>query len=106
MKYLLYLTLFIIIISGCAFLRGQRTKSTGREIKALPPYQVLDCELEPIKIPKLPKVIPGYTELDPETGLHMTGTVQTIDFSSCSPEHQRGSRSPAAWNDQIRCLPK
>jgi DMSO/TMAO reductase YedYZ molybdopterin-dependent catalytic subunit len=32
--------------------------------------------------PKMPEKIPGYTELDPETGLHMTGTPVLVDLAS------------------------
>jgi DMSO/TMAO reductase YedYZ molybdopterin-dependent catalytic subunit len=36
-------------------------------------------QLEPILTPTLPATIPGYAEVDPATGLHMTGTPQVID---------------------------
>ena len=39
-------------------------------------------ELEPIVVPTLPATIPGYTEVDPATGLHMTGTPQVIDLAT------------------------
>ena len=39
-------------------------------------------ELEPIVVPTLPAEIPGYTEVDPATGLHMTGTPKVIDLPS------------------------
>jgi DMSO/TMAO reductase YedYZ molybdopterin-dependent catalytic subunit len=35
-------------------------------------------ELPVLALPPRPAVIPGYTELDPSTGLHMTGTVQFL----------------------------
>ncbi len=35
--------------------------------------------LEPVTAPTLPASIPGYTEVDPATGLHMTGTPTLID---------------------------
>jgi DMSO/TMAO reductase YedYZ molybdopterin-dependent catalytic subunit len=38
-------------------------------------------QLEPIVVPTLPDVIPGYTEVDPATGLHMTGTPTAIDLA-------------------------
>jgi DMSO/TMAO reductase YedYZ molybdopterin-dependent catalytic subunit len=37
--------------------------------------------LEPIVVPTLPEVIPDYTDVDPATGLHMTGTPQVIDLA-------------------------
>jgi DMSO/TMAO reductase YedYZ molybdopterin-dependent catalytic subunit len=36
-------------------------------------------QLEPLVTPTLPATIPGYAEVDPATGLHMTGTPQVID---------------------------
>jgi DMSO/TMAO reductase YedYZ molybdopterin-dependent catalytic subunit len=65
-----------------------------------------DCTA-PITVPTLPAVIPGYTEVDPSTGLHVTGTPVEVD--------------PATWRlavtglvdhplsltyDELRCLPK
>ncbi|MGA2546620.1 MAG: molybdopterin-dependent oxidoreductase [Rectinemataceae bacterium] len=38
--------------------------------------------LPPVSQPPWPKRIPGYTEVDPATGLHMTGTPQHIDIAS------------------------
>jgi DMSO/TMAO reductase YedYZ molybdopterin-dependent catalytic subunit len=38
--------------------------------------------LEPISVPTLPEKIPGYLELDPATGLHMTGKPTVVDFST------------------------
>ena len=107
MNFLLYLTFFILFLSGWAFLRERKTKRAGNEPKALPLFQVPDCGLEPIKVPRLPKFIPGYTELDPETGLHMTGFVQTIDFSSYRLNINGAVEQPGSLEyDQIRCLPK
>ena len=37
--------------------------------------------LEPVVVPTLPAKIPGYTEIDPATGLHMTGTPKVIDLA-------------------------
>jgi DMSO/TMAO reductase YedYZ molybdopterin-dependent catalytic subunit len=37
--------------------------------------------LPPLAIPPEPAVVPGYTALDPTTGLHMTGTPKRIDIA-------------------------
>jgi DMSO/TMAO reductase YedYZ molybdopterin-dependent catalytic subunit len=37
--------------------------------------------LPPVSQPPWPERIPGYTEVDPATGLHMTGTPQHIDIA-------------------------
>ena len=48
-----------------------------------PPAETMSpCTLSPIVVPTLPEKIPGYTELDPETQLHVTGTAQVIDLES------------------------
>ena len=39
-------------------------------------------DLEPVVAPTLPAKIPGYIEVDPATGLHMTGTPTVIDLAS------------------------
>jgi DMSO/TMAO reductase YedYZ molybdopterin-dependent catalytic subunit len=39
-------------------------------------------DLEPITVPTLPAEIPGYLEVDPATGLHMTGTPTVVDFEN------------------------
>jgi DMSO/TMAO reductase YedYZ molybdopterin-dependent catalytic subunit len=39
-------------------------------------------ELKPIVVPTLPEKITGYTDLDPATGLHVTGTAQVIDLAT------------------------
>lgn len=38
------------------------------------------CVLTPLEMPATPERIPGYTELDRSTGLHVTGTIQRIDI--------------------------
>ncbi len=39
------------------------------------------ADLEPVVQPTLPEVIPGYTEVDPATGLHVTGTPTVVDLA-------------------------
>jgi DMSO/TMAO reductase YedYZ molybdopterin-dependent catalytic subunit len=107
MKYLLILTFFILFVSGCTFLANRNAKAAVQQAEMLTSYQLPECELEPIKVPKLPKVIPGYTELDPDTGLHMTGTVQTIDFPSYLLKVTGAVEQPGSLKyDDLRCLPK
>lgn len=40
------------------------------------------AELEPIVVPTLPEEIPGYTEVDPATGLHVTGEPVVVDLAT------------------------
>ncbi len=65
------------------------------------------CSLSPITVPKLPDKIPGYTELDPDTGLHVTGTAQRIDLESYVLEITGKVTQPLTLKfDDLRCLPK
>jgi len=40
-----------------------------------------NCEVDPVIVPTIPAIIPGYTELDETTGLHMRGIVQEIELT-------------------------
>ena len=55
----------------------------------------------------MPEKIPGYTELDPATGLHMTGTPQKIDVKRYRLEVTGKVNHPLSLSyDELRCLPK
>jgi DMSO/TMAO reductase YedYZ molybdopterin-dependent catalytic subunit len=60
--------LFTISASIPAFAQGLGPDASGK--------------LPPVSQPPYPQTIPGYTQLDPETGLHMTGTPIRIDLES------------------------
>ena len=65
------------------------------------------CALEPVVVPTRPADTPGYTQLDPDTGLHMTGTVQEIDVESYRLEVRGKVDHPLSLTyDDLRCLPK
>jgi DMSO/TMAO reductase YedYZ molybdopterin-dependent catalytic subunit len=65
------------------------------------------CILSPIVAPTMPAVIPGYTEVDPATGLHMTGEVQEIDLTSYRLEVTGRVDHPLKLSyDDLRCMPK
>jgi DMSO/TMAO reductase YedYZ molybdopterin-dependent catalytic subunit len=65
------------------------------------------CVLEPIVVPTLPAEIPGYTELDPATGLHVTGTAIEIDLASYRLEVTGKVDEPLSLTyDDLRCLPR
>jgi DMSO/TMAO reductase YedYZ molybdopterin-dependent catalytic subunit len=64
-------------------------------------------DLEPIDVPTLPAVIPGYTEVDPATGLHMTGTPAVIDLASYRLKVTgKVARELSLSYDDLRRLPK
>jgi sulfite oxidase len=65
------------------------------------------CAPAAILVPTLPAVIPGYTELDPSTNLHMTGKYQLIDLPSYRLEITGKVAHPLLFSfDDLRCLPK
>jgi DMSO/TMAO reductase YedYZ molybdopterin-dependent catalytic subunit len=65
------------------------------------------CVLEPVVVPTRPPQTPGYTQLDPDTGLHMTGTAQEIDVESYRLEVRGKVDHPLSLTyDDLRCLPK
>ncbi|MBT8361780.1 MAG: molybdopterin-dependent oxidoreductase [Desulfobacterales bacterium] len=64
------------------------------------------CTLSPIVVPTLPDKIPGYTELDPETQLHVTGTAQVIDIHSYTLKITGKVPQPLNLKyDDLRCMP-
>lgn len=64
-------------------------------------------DLEPIVVPTLPEVITGYTDVDPATGLHVTGTAQVIDLAGYRLEvNGKVDRELSLSYDELRRLPK
>ena len=108
MKYILIMTFLLIFIAGCSALANSPGVKSASQAPEVPEtFVVPDCGLNPIKVPKLPKVIPGYTELDRATGLHMTGTVQVIDFPKYRLKVTGAVEQPLNLHyDELRCLPK
>jgi len=77
------------------------TPSERRDIQATP------CGLKPVVAPTLPAVIPGYTDLDPVTGLHMTGKYQQIDLSTYRLKIMGKVEHLLSLSyDDLRCMPK
>jgi DMSO/TMAO reductase YedYZ molybdopterin-dependent catalytic subunit len=65
------------------------------------------CTLAPVVVPTLPADIPGYTDLDPSTGLHVTGKYQEIDINSYRLEVSGMVEHPLSLSyDELRCMPK
>jgi DMSO/TMAO reductase YedYZ molybdopterin-dependent catalytic subunit len=92
------LILFLVIISQPV--QSQEKSPKGAIIPA-------PCALSTITVPTLPDKIPGYTELDPDTQLHVTGTAQVIDLTSYSLEIAGAVMKPLKLKyDDLRCMPK
>lgn len=65
------------------------------------------CTVPPIVVPTLPDKIPGYTQLDPDTQLHVTGTAQVIELESYTLEITgKVEHALALTYDNLRCMPR
>ena len=65
------------------------------------------CSPEPIVLPTLPAIIPGYTELDTTTSLHVTGTYHIIALEHYRLQVTGKIDTPLSLRfDDLRCLPK
>jgi len=65
------------------------------------------CNLMPVIVPTRPAQTPNYTELDPTTGLHMTGTPQEIDLASYRLKVSGKVDRPLSLTyDDLRCMPR
>ena len=65
------------------------------------------CVLLPVVVPTRPAYTPGYTEPDPTTNLHMTGTPQQIDLLQYRLKVTGKVDRPLELTyDELRCMPK
>ena len=61
----------------------------------------------PITVPTLPETVPGINELDPDTGLHVTGVPLEVDLATYRFEVSGLVDRPLSLTyDELRCLPK
>ena len=92
------LTLFIAMATGAAQSQQQPLPGTTSNSP---------CSLTPVAVPVLPDKIPGYTELDPDTQLHVTGTAQVIDLENYALEITGEVKQTLTLKyDDLRCMPK
>jgi DMSO/TMAO reductase YedYZ molybdopterin-dependent catalytic subunit len=91
------LTLFVLFLAACTPLSAQPAETDSVQV----------CSPRPITVPTPPAVIPGDSELDCSTGLHMTGTMQVVDFDSWRLKVSGAVKQPLELTyDTLRCLPK
>jgi len=65
------------------------------------------CALAPLAAAPTPAKIPGYAELDPSTGLHVTGTMKEIDIAHYRLEVAGKVGRPLSLTfDELRCMPR
>lgn len=63
--------------------------------------------LAPLAMPPTPLAVPGYTELDPSTGLHMTGTPQHLQAATYRLQVTGKVDRPLSLGyDDLRRLPR
>ncbi len=67
-RFCVFIGLVALVASTYAFGQGIGPDATGK--------------LPPVSQPPWPEKIPGYAQVDPDTGLHMTGTPQHIELVS------------------------
>jgi DMSO/TMAO reductase YedYZ molybdopterin-dependent catalytic subunit len=98
--FILFLSLFVI---GCA---ATATPNPNPVVTPTVTPVPTPCNPEPVVVPT-PAAVPGYAELDPTTGLHMTGTVPDLDFGTYRLEVTGKVDQPLSLTyDELRCLPR
>jgi DMSO/TMAO reductase YedYZ molybdopterin-dependent catalytic subunit len=86
--------------------KGGGPALTGREGPRLVETQTR-CVLSPLLMPPTPAKIPGYTELDTSTNLHVTGGLQEIDLETYHLEVTGKVAHPLSITyDELRCMPR
>ena len=99
---ILLLLIAVTALVGCTTTPAQRTTPVTPTSEPSTP-----CVLEPIAVPTMPAEIPGYTELDPNTGLHMTGTATEIDLADYRLAVTGKVDHPLSLTyDELRCMPR
>ncbi len=64
-------------------------------------------KLPPVSQPQWPEKIPGYIQVDPETGLHMTGTPQRVELAAYSLKVTGNVDRPLSLSfDDLRRMPR
>lgn len=99
------LALAATLLIGCAQAAPAPTVAPV-ETPAAAPVAANPCGLPPIVAPT-PAPDPGYAELDPTTGLHMTGKMQMIELETYRLRVTGKVNKPLELTyDELRCLPK
>jgi DMSO/TMAO reductase YedYZ molybdopterin-dependent catalytic subunit len=121
MKTLLALTVLLLLLNACSTAPTvtptaalPEPTSTAAPSATLPPTSTATpaaaaqtCNLQPMRVPTRPAIIPATNQLDETTGLHMTGAVQQLDLASYRLEVSGLVDHPLSLSlDELRCLPK
>jgi DMSO/TMAO reductase YedYZ molybdopterin-dependent catalytic subunit len=96
----------VALLAACTSASPLTTPERATATQTLQPSPT-PCELEPVMAPTRAPETPGYAELDPTTGLHMTGTATDIDLGTYRLEISGKVEHPLSLSyDDLRCLPK
>jgi DMSO/TMAO reductase YedYZ molybdopterin-dependent catalytic subunit len=97
----------VVLLAACTSAPTQApTQTPAAPVKQVQPSPT-PCALEPVIAPTRAPETPDYAELDPTTGLHMTGTAQLIDPETYRLEISGKVAQPLSLSyDDLRCLPK
>ena len=101
------LPLLALLLGACGTAAGPGEATTSAPAPSWVRLEpAADCAA-PIEPPTLPGVIPGEAELDPATGLHVTGEPMEVDLGTWRLEVTgRVDRPLRLAYDEVRCLPK
>jgi len=98
------LALAAALLIGCA--QAAPAPTVAPVSGASTPAATNPCGLPPIVAPT-PAPDPGYAELDPSTGLHMTGKMQMIELDAWRLRVTGKVGKPLELTyDELRCLPR
>lgn len=110
-----YVFILCLLLAACTASPGSKiveppTLTTGATPSPLPteaaPAEPDVCPPGTLVTPTMPAVIPGYTDLDESTGLHMTGEYVEIDLETYRLEVTGKVDNPLSLSyDDLRCMP-
>lgn len=107
--YLLLIPLLLVSCAGVANyapFTPTASPSLTLEPTLTPTFSPEGCSPEALITPTMPAETPGYTELDPSTGLHMTGEYIPIDLAAYRLEVTGKVDHPLSLSyDDLRCMP-
>ena len=112
LRMVLIAVLILLALAGCS---AAPASSPTAALPTPTPAGVLSvvtssptpCDLPPLVVPTLPAENPGYVQLDPATGLHITGDAQVVDIATWRLEISGKVERPLSLTyDDLRCMPK
>jgi DMSO/TMAO reductase YedYZ molybdopterin-dependent catalytic subunit len=108
--WVLLLCVFSLLAACSSYAPASSPTATFRPAEpTLTPYPTVDpaaC-LQPVVVPTMPAVIPGFSELDETTNLHITGFVQIINVEDYRLKISGLVERPYELTyAELRCLPK